>query len=335
MKDLASLAEDASAMAVALSRLPTSIIDAPGVAKVKAQAEQMAAELAEVALADKRFHATRLTVAPRLRYSVRPNPEHVPGLPPSYLLRIFRNVQPPDSPGVLYESMVDRLACTFLGHYFPPTHQFLLQPQHTFRKVVPEEADALQANWSTTANDGEGSSRADLSAATEASAANDETGVSVAAPLNTDPYEPDPAFLLAAPRASSSPPRRPFAIPKPRADGPSRLERAALDTRDRLVDTTPAGLRKPDISIVYQGIPSQSDPKLVEQYTGLPMDAAAPRRRSPRGHGGKQAQGPKRGGEAADRIRKGFLARYLARHAVLCFCPPWRRFGGDDVPLRR
>ena len=123
----------------------------------------MAAELAEIVLADNRLRATHLTAALQLRYSASPDPKHVPGLPPPYLLRVFRNVQPPESPGVLYESMVDRLACTFLGHYFPPTHQFLLQPQHTFRKVAPEEADALQANWSTTANDGEGSSVSDSS----------------------------------------------------------------------------------------------------------------------------------------------------------------------------
>ncbi|KAF7341085.1 hypothetical protein MSAN_02094600 [Mycena sanguinolenta] len=257
MKDLTSLAEEASAIAAALSRLQTSA--AEDLAKVKAQAEQLAAELTEL-VEGKLFHATRLTAAPQLRYSACPDPEYVPGLPPAYLRRVFRNVQPPDSPGVLYESMVDRLACAFFAHYFPPTHQFLLQPQHTFRRVAPEDANAVQGHWSITANDGEGSSRMDLSAATVASAVEDSLEME---------------FSFTDPQASSSPPRR-FAIPKPRADGPSQLAGVGLDVHDRFVDTTPSGLRKPDISVVYQGIPSQSDPKLVEQYIGLPTDVTAP-----------------------------------------------------------
>ncbi|KAJ7769503.1 hypothetical protein B0H16DRAFT_1452684 [Mycena metata] len=270
-KDLASLAEDASAIALALSGFPASGTDPP-----------LAAELADVALADKRMRATHLTVAPRLRYSASPHPKQVPRLPPPYLLRVFCNEQPLGLPGILYESMVDQLACASLGHYFPPTHQFLLRPQHTFWMVVPEDVDARQASWSTAANDGEGSSREVLPIATEVfaageSLATDGTDLSFPVlPVDTEPYEPDPAFLIDAPEASLTSPRRTFTIPKPRVEGLSRLTHAELEAHGHLVDTTPAGLRKPDISVVCQGIPSLSNPKLVEQCIGLPPDAGAP-----------------------------------------------------------
>ncbi|KAF7372529.1 hypothetical protein MVEN_00115100 [Mycena venus] len=275
MKDLASLAKDASAIAVALSQLLSKPSDTPlpkDLAMVTAQAEKIAADLAEVADADQRLRATELDPVPELQYTSHPNPIYVPRLPPPYLLHVFRNVLPPRLPGIIYESMVDRLACAFLGHYLPTSHQFLLQPQHTFRRIATEKSDSLQAEWSTTANDGDGSSqRADLSANRgvvfpERDLQSEDRDTSFLALPKA--HEPNLDFLLGIPEASSSPPRR-FTIPKPRADGPSTVARTGLDTNDRFVDTSPSGLRKPDISILYQGIPSQSDSKIVQHYPGV------------------------------------------------------------------
>ncbi|KAJ6561027.1 hypothetical protein B0H10DRAFT_2240104 [Mycena sp. CBHHK59/15] len=74
--------------------------------------------------------------------SIQPPPRSsaFAGTTPGVLPPSLPQCQTPHVPGVVYESLVDRLAGAFLAHYFPATHQFLLQPQHTFRREAPEAA---------------------------------------------------------------------------------------------------------------------------------------------------------------------------------------------------
>ncbi|KAJ7252935.1 hypothetical protein C8J57DRAFT_1237756 [Mycena rebaudengoi] len=288
MKDLAFLAKDASVIAViaiALSQLLSKPSDTPkDLAMVTAQAEKRIWQKSQMQTGD--FGQPNLIRSQHL--SILPTPTLYMFL--DYLHRTcstFHNVLLPRLPGIIYESMVDHLACVFLGDYLPTSHQFLLQPQHTFRRIVPEKSDSLQADWSTISNDGDGSSvsfqvmlqynnpqrkqRTDLSANTEVvfpehNLQSGERDTSFLALAKS--HEPNLDFLLGIPKASSSPSRR-FTIPKPRGDGPSKVVGTGLDTNDQFVDTSPSGLRKPDISILYQGIPSQSDSKIVQHYPGL------------------------------------------------------------------
>ncbi|KAF7371749.1 hypothetical protein MVEN_00031400 [Mycena venus] len=93
-----------------------------------------------------------------LLYEQVPNPVYKPNFLPAYLLNVFRNTRPARQPGLIYEATVDRLAGTFFGFYLPPTHQFLLQPQHTFRALAPEDVVAMEAEWSRVVAPGDGSS---------------------------------------------------------------------------------------------------------------------------------------------------------------------------------
>ncbi|KAJ6612575.1 hypothetical protein B0H10DRAFT_2222922 [Mycena sp. CBHHK59/15] len=137
--DLASLLQEAQTLADSLDGSPQY-----------AQAKKLVDNLDAACRASQRVCATNLTHQPSLQYSLHPDPQHLPGLPPAYFLRVCHNVRPPHVPGVVYESLVDRLAGAFLAHYFPATHQFLLQPQHTFRREAPEAALREVGEWSTT-----------------------------------------------------------------------------------------------------------------------------------------------------------------------------------------
>ncbi|KAJ7029052.1 hypothetical protein C8F04DRAFT_1117403 [Mycena alexandri] len=282
--DLASLLQEAQTLADSLDGSPQY-----------AQAKNLVDNLDAACRASQRVCATHLTHQPSLQYSLHPDPQHLPGLPPAYFLRVCHNVRPPHVPGVVYESLVDRLAGAFLAHYFPATHQFLLQPQHTFRREAPEAALREVGEWSTTVAPSE-SVRADESVDTQASTAapaspsNSLTSVASSAvthpgkspvlrlqtdvpPAQADISDPLDDFLFDLPAATSTPLRRrslpPSPPPRPRVEGPFRVADVVVDTYDRLVDATPAGLRKPDLSIVFQGIPTEHNPTVVEPYPGL------------------------------------------------------------------
>ncbi|KAJ7504603.1 hypothetical protein B0H11DRAFT_2273231 [Mycena galericulata] len=258
MADFASLSQEAQTLADSLQGSPQYT-----------QAKKLMDNLDAVYRASQRVCATSLTHQPRLQYSRFPDPLHVPGLPPAYFLRVCHNVRPPHAPGVVYESLVDRLGGTLLTHYFPASHQFLLQPQHTFRREASEAALRMVGEWSTTVAPSE-SVRADESIDTEASAAESDVLAD-----QGDMSAPFDAFEFDVPAATSTPDRRKYLPPsppsRPRVEGPFRVADALLDTHDRLVDATPAGLRRPDLSIVFQGIPTEDNPKVVETYPGLDL----------------------------------------------------------------
>ncbi|KAJ7768159.1 hypothetical protein DFH07DRAFT_954734 [Mycena maculata] len=293
MKDVPSLADDASAIAATVSQLESEIKAGSGPNKLQATVARLAVSVAELTAglreltrAANRLSVTSLDGRLDLRYSLYPNPVHAPRLPPPYLLQLFRNTRPPKSAGLVYESMVDRLACAFLGLYFPPTHQFLLQPQHTFRVLAPQQVEAAQREWSRLVSVGDGSSLWDMSGATDASGAASmsagnnswmsEPSIPLAAPVAAvgSPSEPDTFALFGEPQASSTPPPPELALPKPPVEGPSRLGGFGVDTIQRLVDLSAAGLRRPDISILYQGVPRATDPTRIEAWGGLPKEAA-------------------------------------------------------------
>ncbi|KAJ7065453.1 hypothetical protein C8F01DRAFT_746403 [Mycena amicta] len=259
------------------------------VASLEVKVKELLAKVNEANRTRQRFSATSLTFAPNLQYCLQPDPLHVPGLPPAFFLRVCHNVRPPEMPGVVYESIVDRLAGTFATHYFPTTHQFLLQPQHTFRIEAPEAAQKQVGEWSIAVAPST-SVRANESTDTEASVAGESTDTApfdLSATSSLDDHlVPEDAFdlsdaaydmsierdiFLQPPALTSTPPRLrlPPPIPRPRAEGPSRVADAGSDIHYRVVNTTPSGLRRPDISILFQGIPTVENPRVVELYPGL------------------------------------------------------------------
>ncbi|KAJ6576780.1 hypothetical protein B0H10DRAFT_1963353 [Mycena sp. CBHHK59/15] len=158
MDDLAQILKDAQTLANDLSTIP----------ELHARAKKLADDVGKVVSAVQRVCATDFTETPALQYSLHPDPRHVPGMLPAYFLRVCQNVRPAHSPGIVYEALVDRLAGAFLAHYFPATHQFLLQPQHTFRREAPDAALRTVGDWSVTAAPSQ-RLRADLSGDTEVS----------------------------------------------------------------------------------------------------------------------------------------------------------------------
>ncbi|KAJ7029062.1 hypothetical protein C8F04DRAFT_1398582 [Mycena alexandri] len=172
----------------------------------------------------------------RLVYEETPNPVYRPKLMPAYLLSVCRNIRPPTQSGLIYEATVDRLAGAFLGFYLPPSHQFLLQPQHTFRALAPEEVIAMEAEWSRVVAPGDASSRLDM--------------------------------LSFSPGASSTPRRGTGVMPvigTPPVEGTSSLPSSAgLDIVERIVNLARDGLRRPDISIIHQGLIGPEAPAPTE-----------------------------------------------------------------------
>ncbi|KAJ7635599.1 hypothetical protein DFH06DRAFT_1220967 [Mycena polygramma] len=170
------------------------------------------------------------------------------------------------------------LAGAFLTHYFPASHQLLLQPQHTFRKEASPAAQKIVAKWSTTVAPSE-SVREDESREIMASAAGPlppgyspepdvfaDQDVDVFAPLPLDFFDIDP------PVATSTPSRQQYLPPssssRPRVEGPSSVADAVVDINYRLTDATPAGLQRPDLSIIFQNIPMEENPRIVENIQG-------------------------------------------------------------------
>jgi hypothetical protein len=115
--------------------------------------------LAEKEAAVNRLSASSLDAWTKpLKHEPVPNPIHEPEILPTFLLNVFKNTHPPDGPGLIYEATVDRLVCAFFQHYLPYTHQFLLQPQQTFRGLAPEQIAVMEAEWSRILTLGDNSS---------------------------------------------------------------------------------------------------------------------------------------------------------------------------------
>ncbi|KAJ7923281.1 hypothetical protein B0H13DRAFT_2403854 [Mycena leptocephala] len=259
-----------------------------------------------------------------LLYEQVPNPVYKLKFMPAYLLNVFRNTRPARQPGLIYEATVDRLAGAFFGFYLPPSHQFLLQPQHTFRALAPEDVVAMEAEWSRVVAPGDGSSRLDISN--------------------------EPAFRF-SPGASSTPRRGGGAAPSiatPPVEGASALPSSAgFDILERMVDLARDSLRRPDISVIYQGvsavfsIPPQSATsqwlllewvqRMQRVYDKAPRVSAG--KSLPTAHRRVRATVPRRTPSQSRRLHLMTVTAQYARQTDF-HAPPFRRTPSHDVAMK-
>ncbi|KAJ7361429.1 hypothetical protein DFH08DRAFT_373956 [Mycena albidolilacea] len=199
-----------------------------------------------------------------LVYEPIPIPIHQPKFLPAYLINVFENTFPPDTPGLMYEATVDRLTCAFFTFYLPPTHQFLLQPQHTFRALAADELIALEGGWSIEADAGDDS----LDPSAEFTNTSDDFGLIFGPPMASTPRagrseelsteqffhgqesfdeDQDVRLFEALNRLErqGSPEDSVSALP----------DSVRIDLLNRLVTFTRNSLQKPDLSVMYQNIP--------------------------------------------------------------------------------
>ncbi|KAF7373581.1 hypothetical protein MSAN_00568500 [Mycena sanguinolenta] len=219
--------------------------------------------LQEIDAAENRLSAKTLEPDKPLVFEPVPNPIHTPKIMPAYLMDVFKQTRPPTSAGYIYEATVDRLACAFFTVYLPITHQFLLQPQHTFRALAPNDVVALENEWSIVGAVGDGSSRmaafnpvddseelsfSFLASPREPPSATDQ-GSSGELHLGGE----DSSFELSGidPRGAHGMPL----VSTPRAENASTLPRAArFDQLNRLVLLAKEGLQRPDLSVMFQNV---------------------------------------------------------------------------------
>ncbi|KAJ7765814.1 hypothetical protein DFH07DRAFT_1058752 [Mycena maculata] len=167
-----------------------------------------------------------------LKFEQVPNPVHKPKIMPPFLLNAFRNTHPANRPGLIYEATVDRLACAFVSFYLPPTHQFLVQPQHTFRALAPAEVIVMEEEWSRIV------------------AIGDNSSIFFEVPL------------MFSPGASSTPRRdqgqgveAASLVATPPVEGSLALPRSVgYDMLKRMVNMARDGLRRPDVSVIHQDV---------------------------------------------------------------------------------
>ncbi|KAJ6528030.1 hypothetical protein B0H19DRAFT_1334158 [Mycena capillaripes] len=215
-----------------------------------------------------------------LVYKAVPNPIYEPKLMPAYLLKVLRTTVPPSKTGFMYEATVDKLACALFTLYLPPTHQFLVQPQHTFRALAPDDLVGLEAEWSVVAAAGDGSStrlmtsvycsplrrlplRTELDARTQLSGGQKVSGKeSFSADLKVNLYPVHPQREVSAKEEDNATP----VVLRPRAENVSALPAAArFDQLNRMVLLAKEGLQRPDLSILYQNVPG--DPADLSETT--------------------------------------------------------------------
>ncbi|KAJ7845496.1 hypothetical protein B0H14DRAFT_3139033 [Mycena olivaceomarginata] len=172
-----------------------------------------------------------------------PRPIHEPDLLPTFLLNVFKNTHPPDGPGLIYEATVDRLVLLNSCGRFKSQKEKPAQ-----RAPAADDVDDLSVDINfnppafSTPPRREGSEQRQLSVGPAAST---DLGHLADLDINTSDSDPDEDI-----RARGN------FVPTPPVDGPSALpDSVGVDMLNPLVHLAQESIRRPDVSIVYQGVP--------------------------------------------------------------------------------
>ncbi|KAK7063566.1 hypothetical protein R3P38DRAFT_3415638 [Favolaschia claudopus] len=166
---------------------------------------------------------------------------------------------------------VDRLACAWLSIYFPATHQFLIQPQHTFRALAPEDIQKIIRDWSIRADVGQDSFKFELDSDFDGNVGSTSTPISTRnegmhTHSEESPEDDSEVFMQFKLPIDAHPPVDFSHVPlQPmnsddffnQSEPPSVLPPGmTIDSVLRAVEIANNELKRPDVSLVFQNIPS-------------------------------------------------------------------------------